>query len=83
MSIDAANKLKTASIVRDNGLAPIFVATLSAAENLDFQLYTGGGWDSRPRLYRDRNYPLRQEDIDRLLERGVKVLYVPSKEHAQ
>lgn len=64
----------------ESGLMPIAVSTLISPGHLDFALYLPG---SPPRLYRERNYPIRAEDINDLLQSEVRTLYVSASEHGQ
>ena len=49
-----------------------------AAEVLAFDLYMPGEKPGHPVLYRQRTHPFTQSDLARLLERGVRTLYIPS-----
>jgi len=62
------------------GLLPVALGTLVPAENLDFNLYMPAG-NGRPTLFRGRHYPLRQEDINRLIQGNVNTLYIKIAEH--
>jgi HD-GYP domain-containing protein (c-di-GMP phosphodiesterase class II) len=58
------------------GFIPIALDTLLPSAMIDFDLYLrqirGGG----PTLYRRRQYPLAQSDLDRLLQQGVRTLHI-------
>jgi putative nucleotidyltransferase with HDIG domain len=62
------------------GVLPVALAGLCPARLLDFSLYLRIAPEKPLKLYRGRNFPLRQDDLDRLLERGVTTLYVPSQD---
>lgn len=66
----------------DRGLFPVTVATLPPTWNLGFNLYLPPEPGSKPRLYCERNYPLRAENLVQLQESGVRTLYVSAAEHS-
>jgi HD-GYP domain-containing protein (c-di-GMP phosphodiesterase class II) len=55
---------------------PIALGTLSAASVLSFDLFLPGERPGQTVLYRHRNYPLDQADLDLLVERGIDTLYI-------
>jgi HD-GYP domain-containing protein (c-di-GMP phosphodiesterase class II) len=57
-------------------LMPIGVETLCAATALPFDLYLPGEGRSRLVLYRQRQHPMDESDLQRLLQRGVRTLYI-------
>jgi len=61
-------------------LLPINIHTLCVSTLLDFDLYYQKDKKSHLTLYRDRNYPLTQTDLDQLKERGVETLFIRSEE---
>jgi putative nucleotidyltransferase with HDIG domain len=61
-------------------LLPINIHTLCASTLLEFDLYYQKDKKSHLTLYRDRNYPLTQTDLDQLIERGVETLFIRSEE---
>jgi len=64
------------------GFLPIAVGTLCPTAGLDFDLYSRPDQASPVVLYRERSYPLDQDDIDRLVECGLTTLYIPSASHS-
>ena len=73
----------TVELIQGNGedvvtlrLHPISVATLRPLASLGFDLYLQRNRSNEPTLYRQRSYPLTQEDIDRLVEAEVEALYI-------
>ena len=73
---------KRASKTEAFDLLPVSVATLLPTGNLDFNLYLKAESNTRPRLYRERNYALDVDDIERLVERGLRTLYVAADDQA-
>jgi len=60
---------------------PVSLATISPSESTDFPLYIREDPKSPIQLYRDEEYPLTAADIQRLIDRGVKRLYVTLCDH--
>ncbi len=60
----------------EDGLLPIAVQTLDTSNGFDFRLYLQSDEDAAPRLYKDRNIPFSTNDLENLMKRGVRVLYV-------
>jgi HD-GYP domain-containing protein (c-di-GMP phosphodiesterase class II) len=58
------------------GFIPIAVDTLLPGAAYEFDLYLKDPSAGKLTLYRGRNYPLVQSDLDRLLEQGVRTLHV-------
>jgi len=58
------------------GYLPISTATLSAATVIDFNLYIQRPGRALAELYRERKYPLTEQDLERLREGGVDHLYI-------
>ncbi len=70
-----------ADIEIDEGrLMPIGVETLRATGVLPFDLYLHGEGPARPKLYREKTLPVGDEDLKKLLQRGVRTLYIPQTE---
>jgi len=61
-------------------MTPIPLTTLSASTTLPVDLYIKGEADAPPLLYRQRDYPMSHEDIERLVSRGVRVAYITSQQ---
>jgi len=59
------------------GYFPIALDTLCPTPILDFDLYVRAEGANGVVLYRERNYPLEREDVDRLVASNVGTLYVP------
>lgn len=57
-------------------LVPIAINSLSASDALDFKLYLWPNEAAPARLYKDRGIPLRDNDLQNLIRRGIHVLYV-------
>lgn len=68
--------MATATAKSDQLFVPISLATLLPASLPQFPLYIREADDQPPRLYRDAGYPVDKQDLARLVERGVKHLYV-------
>jgi HD-GYP domain-containing protein (c-di-GMP phosphodiesterase class II) len=60
---------------------PVSLATISPSEAANFPLFVRQDPDSPIRLYRDANYPCDAEDFQRLIDHGVKRLYVTLEDH--
>src|SRR5438105_3798688 len=58
------------------GFIPIALDTLLPSAMFDFDLYLREIRGGRPTLYRRRQYPLAQSDIDRLVRQGVRMLHM-------
>src|SRR4051812_42326710 len=58
------------------GYLPVSTATLCAATLLDFNLYLQRPGRSFAEPYRERKYPLTDQDLERLREGGVDHLYI-------
>jgi HD-GYP domain-containing protein (c-di-GMP phosphodiesterase class II) len=61
-------------------LMPIGIGTLRASNMCQFDLYRQGEKSSPPVLYCRRSHPFVQEDIDRLVARGIRTLYISSND---
>jgi HD-GYP domain-containing protein (c-di-GMP phosphodiesterase class II) len=71
--------MKTVESDIDRGtLLPIALRTLCPSTLLPFDLYLRRNETDRFILYRERSYPLVQEDLDRLRERGTHTIYILS-----
>ncbi len=57
-------------------LMPIGVETLCGANVLPFDLYLPGEGRSHLVLYRERKHPVDESDLQRLLQRDVRTLYI-------
>src|SRR5438445_13693724 len=58
------------------GYLPMSLATLHEAAIFNFNLYVQRPGRAYAELYRERNYPLRDEDLRRLRAGGVDHLYI-------
>jgi HD-GYP domain-containing protein (c-di-GMP phosphodiesterase class II) len=58
------------------GFIPIAVDTLLPCAVYEFDLFLQQPSASKLTLFRRKNYPLEQSDLDRLLEQGVRTLHV-------
>jgi putative nucleotidyltransferase with HDIG domain len=77
MSIITGDRPVAAVLPKDQrSLLPIAVVGLCAEVDLDFDLYLRPGGSATALLYRERNVPLRQDDLARLLEHNVQTLYI-------
>ena len=71
----------TAFVRSQQQFLPISLATLHPASVTNFSLYIQESPELPIRLYRGPDYPVEEEDVDRLIERGVKNLYIDVAEH--
>jgi HD-GYP domain-containing protein (c-di-GMP phosphodiesterase class II) len=62
--------------IEEGALMAIGVETLLASGMLPFDLYFYGDGTSRPVLYRQKDLEVSDDDLKRLLERGVRTLYI-------
>jgi HD-GYP domain-containing protein (c-di-GMP phosphodiesterase class II) len=60
---------------------PISLATLHPASVTSFALYIQESPELPIRLYRGADYPVDEDDVERLIERGVTHLYIDGSEH--
>ncbi|MCH7751381.1 MAG: HD domain-containing protein, partial [Planctomycetes bacterium] len=60
---------------------PVSLATICPSEATNFPLFIRDYPDSPIQLYRDADYPFEAEDLQRLIDRGVKRLYVTLYDH--
>src|SRR5687767_7878309 len=60
---------------------PISLATLHPSSVTNFSLYIQENSELPIRLYRGPDYPVDEEDVERLIERGVANLYIDVHEH--
>ena len=78
--------MATASIaevdLEEGTLMPIGIETLCSAGMLPFDLYLNAQGPSRPVLYRQKDHPVDDDDLKKLLQRGVHTLYIPQGESA-
>jgi HD-GYP domain-containing protein (c-di-GMP phosphodiesterase class II) len=68
--------------VEDGALMAIGVETLRTSGVVPFDLYLHGETSLRPILYRHKDLPVGDDDLKRLLERGVRTLYILQGESA-
>ena len=66
--------------IDEAALIPIGVETLLASGVLPFDLYLHGDGASPPILYREKSLPVHDDDLKKLLQRGVRTLYIPQVE---
>jgi HD-GYP domain-containing protein (c-di-GMP phosphodiesterase class II) len=59
-------------------MMPIGVGTLRASAMFQFDLYRQADNTGQPALYCRRQHPFSQDDLDRLVARGVRTLYIAS-----
>ncbi len=57
-------------------LMPVGIETLRGASELPFDLYLPGEGRSRLVLYRNRRHAIADSDLERLMQRGVRTLYI-------
>lgn len=67
----------------DFELLPVAVATLIPTGRLEFDLYLKPEAHHRPRLYRECNYPLTDDDVAKLIERGLRTLYLAASDQVR
>src|SRR5438309_4107340 len=65
-----------ATSLQSLGYLPVSTATLYVATVLDFDLYVQHEGRGFAELYREREYPLTPEDLERLRASGVDRLYI-------
>jgi len=63
-------------LVDQQRLIPIALATLRPMACLSFDLFVLGESGHAPALYRQRDYPLLQDDLDRLAESEIRSLFI-------
>lgn len=73
--------MTTATAKHDQQYLPISLATLRPSSLTHFSLFIQESTALPIRLYRGAHYPVEENDVQRLLERGVKNLYIASDEH--
>jgi HD-GYP domain-containing protein (c-di-GMP phosphodiesterase class II) len=59
------------------GYLPIALDTLCPVPVLNFDIYIRPEGAAGPVLYRERNYPLGSDELQRLVREGVRTLYIP------
>ena len=59
---------------------PIGIGTLRASRMFEFDVYRQCEKSSQPALYCRRRHPFAQDDLDRLITRGVRTLYIASSD---
>ena len=69
----------TASATVVDKLVPVAVDSLCQSTGFDFDLYVWPDANAPPRLYRERAIPFTDESIRKLLDRGIRVLYISSQ----
>lgn len=62
------------------GYAPILIATVTPHRALQLDLYIQDASSKEYRLYRDADYPVTEEDLARLRDKGISRLYISSSE---
>ncbi len=70
------------NVVENGALMAVGVETLRTSGVLPFDLYFYGDGPKRPVLYREKTLPVGDDDLARLLERGVRTLYILQGESA-
>jgi len=66
--------------LEESGLMSIGVETLRARGVLPFDLYLLGEQGRQPVLYRQKDLPVYESDLKRLLQRGIRTLYIPQSD---
>lgn len=61
---------------------PVSVKTLRPSLGLPVSLYVRESRNAPCRLYREKDVPFNQSDLDNLLERGLTTLFMEAEEHA-
>lgn len=59
---------------------PIGIGTLRASASFEFDVYRQDENSGQPALYCRRQHPFGQENLDRLITRGVRTLYIASSD---
>ena len=62
---------------------PVSVSTLTPTKAIGIPLYARDPHDRRFTLYRAADYPIQSEDIEHLIDRGVRQLFVAAENHQQ
>jgi HD-GYP domain-containing protein (c-di-GMP phosphodiesterase class II) len=78
---DRRRRLKPLAPTKPDDFIPIGTTCLTADQILAFDLYQSSG--GQMRLYRNRNYPYSQQDLEDLLESDCDKLYVPESQKDQ
>ncbi len=63
------------------GYVPISVSTLVPDRSVGVRLYLRESKDVKPRLYCAENVPFEDQDQRRLLQRGIRTLYISTNDH--
>ena len=79
--LSIAWKLVMAGAIAAEAYLPVSLATIRPTGVAEFQLYMRDDPAAPFRLYRDRNFPFDEKDLDQLANRGVKHLYVTLEDH--
>jgi putative nucleotidyltransferase with HDIG domain len=74
-------KQMTSTAVEIDQFMPVSVATLPEAEAINFSLYIRDSPDTPIKLYLSADYSFEAGDIQRLVDRGVKKLYITLYDH--
>jgi HD-GYP domain-containing protein (c-di-GMP phosphodiesterase class II) len=74
----ASSLIDESSERQEHALLPISTATLTASGLTKFDLYVRSGNEGRFRLYRERNRPVTEGDLNRLTQGGIGTLYIAS-----
>src|SRR4029077_11639990 len=70
------------NVMEEGDLMAVGVETLRTSGVLPFDLFIYGDGAARPVLYREKTLPVGDDDLARLLERGVRTLYILQGESA-
>ncbi len=73
--------MTTAIAVDIDQYVPVSLTTICSSEVTNFPLFIRENAKTPIRLYRDAKYPFTAEDLQRLIDRGVKRLYVSLDDH--
>jgi HD-GYP domain-containing protein (c-di-GMP phosphodiesterase class II) len=73
----------SAGAIETGQFIPISPATIRPSSVTGFPLYIRKNSQTPIELYRGADYPLQREDLERLMKRGVKRLYVSADDHEQ
>ena len=65
---------------KQSTVVPVAVETLHPSDTFQFNVYIHAGRNQPPRLYCKRGYPLTRNNIDRLLQQGIRTVCISASD---